>query len=146
MMKFVADLHIHSHYSRATNLCVIGDPDQAIYGFRGASRVYFLQFSRDFPTARTIHLSQNYRSTQLILDASGQVIEKDPTGERVKIRSEFVDKTKLDIYHAATDKSEAEYTNSTIKLLTFTAFLLIYPNCSKQSANQSPIISSIHHV
>jgi DNA helicase-2/ATP-dependent DNA helicase PcrA len=92
-----------------TNLCVIGDPDQAIYGFRGASRAYFLQFSRDFPTARTIHLSQNYRSTQLILDASGQVIEKDPTGERVKIWSEFVDKTKLDIYHAATDKSEAEY-------------------------------------
>jgi DNA helicase-2/ATP-dependent DNA helicase PcrA len=92
-----------------TNLCVIGDPDQAIYGFRGASRAYFLQFSQDFPTARTIHLSQNYRSTQLILDASGQVIEKDPSGERVKIWSEFVDKTKLDIYQAVTDRAEAEY-------------------------------------
>jgi DNA helicase-2/ATP-dependent DNA helicase PcrA len=92
-----------------TNLCVIGDPDQAIYGFRGASREYFLQFSRDFPTARTIHLSQNYRSTQLILEASGQVIEKDSASERVRIWSEFVDKTKLEIYQALTDKSEAEY-------------------------------------
>jgi DNA helicase-2/ATP-dependent DNA helicase PcrA len=44
------------------------------------------------------------------LDASGQVIEKDPTGERVKIWSEFVNKTKLEIYQALTDKSEAEYT------------------------------------
>lgn len=92
-----------------TNLCVIGDPDQAIYGFRGADRAYFLQFNQDFPTAKTVHLSQNYRSTQLILDASEQVIEKEAASERVKIWSEFVDKTKLDIYHAPSDKAEAEY-------------------------------------
>jgi DNA helicase-2/ATP-dependent DNA helicase PcrA len=92
-----------------TNLCVIGDPDQAIYGFRGASREYFLQFEQDFPMAKTIHLNQSYRSTQLILDASGQVIEKESTGERVKIWSEFVDKTRLEVYQAPTDKAEAEY-------------------------------------
>lgn len=93
-----------------TNLSVIGDPDQAIYGFRGANRAYFLQFNQDFPAAKKMHLNQNYRSTQLILDASGQVIEKNAeAGERLKIWSEFVDKTKLDIYHAPTDKAEAEY-------------------------------------
>ena len=63
--------------NQETNLCVIGDPDQAIYGFRGADRSYFLRFQEDFPSARTLHLNQNYRSTQLILDASTQVIEKE---------------------------------------------------------------------
>jgi DNA helicase-2/ATP-dependent DNA helicase PcrA len=91
-----------------TNLCAIGDPDQAIYGFRGADRSYFLQFKTDFPTAQTISLSQNYRSSQLILDASSQVIAKS-SGERLKLWSEFLDRTKLDIYPASTDKVEAEY-------------------------------------
>jgi DNA helicase-2/ATP-dependent DNA helicase PcrA len=93
-----------------TNLCAIGDPDQAIYGFRGADRTYFLQFQQDFPQARILHLSQNYRSTQLILDASEQVIEKDSATERVKIWSDFVDRTKIEVYHAASDRAEAEYT------------------------------------
>ncbi|MCL4299743.1 MAG: UvrD-helicase domain-containing protein [Anaerolineae bacterium] len=92
-----------------TNLCVIGDPDQAIYGFRGASHEYFLKFQADFPEARVIHLSQNYRSTQLILDASSQVIAKGTAAERIKVWSEFLDQTKLDIYQAPTDKAEAEY-------------------------------------
>jgi DNA helicase-2/ATP-dependent DNA helicase PcrA len=91
------------------NLCVIGDPDQAIYGFRGARREYFLQFSQDFPTAKTMHLNQNYRSTQLILAASGQVISQNPTSDRVKIWSEFADQTRLEVYPAPTDKAEAEY-------------------------------------
>jgi DNA helicase-2/ATP-dependent DNA helicase PcrA len=92
-----------------TNLCAIGDPDQAIYGFRGASHEYFLKFQTDFPAARVIHLSQNYRSTQFILDASSQVIAKSAAAEKIKIWSEFLDQTKLDIYQAPTDKAEAEY-------------------------------------
>lgn len=92
-----------------TNLCAIGDPDQTIYGFRGASHEYFLNFQEDFPEARVIHLSQNYRSTQLILDASSQVIAMSIAVERIKIWSEFLDQTKLDIYQAPTDKAEAEY-------------------------------------
>ena len=92
-----------------TNLCVIGDPDQAIYGFRGADRTYFLKFAEDYPHAKTHHLSQNYRSTQLILDASTQVIEKSDENAHLEIWSEFLDKTKLDVYAAPTDKAEAEY-------------------------------------
>jgi uncharacterized protein (TIGR00375 family) len=61
-----------------TNLCAIGDPDQAIYGFRGADRGYFGQFSRDYPAAKILRLTRNYRSPQLILDASGQVIAHNP--------------------------------------------------------------------
>jgi superfamily I DNA/RNA helicase len=93
-----------------TNLCAIGDPDQAIYGFRGANRTYFMKFEADFPHAKILHLSRNYRSTQLILDASSQVIEKSPAEERIKIWSEFVDKTKISVHRSPTDKAESEYT------------------------------------
>ncbi len=56
------------------NLCVIGDPDQAIYGFRGSDVAYFNRFIEDYPGARVIHLTRNYRSTETILEASWQVI------------------------------------------------------------------------
>jgi len=91
------------------NLCVIGDPDQAIYGFRGANREYFLKFQEDFPNARTLRLTKNYRSTQSILDASRQVIAKSPESVPLEIWSDFVTQTKLNIYHAPTYKAEAEY-------------------------------------
>ena len=56
------------------NICVIGDPDQAIYGFRGSDCAYFNRFVEDFPDAQVIHLARNYRSTETILEASWQVI------------------------------------------------------------------------
>ena len=91
------------------NLCVIGDPDQAIYGFRGADRRYFLTFHEDYPDAETLHLRRNYRSTQTILDAATQVIDRSPGHEALDIWSEFVEQIKLDIHDAPTDKAEAEY-------------------------------------
>jgi len=59
-----------------TSLCVIGDPDQSIYGFRGSDVTYFQQFLEDYPGSRMIHLSQNYRSAETILKASHQVIRR----------------------------------------------------------------------
>lgn len=92
-----------------TNLCAIGDPAQAIYGFRGADRAYFLTFTQDFPEAKALYLSQNYRSTQLILDASGQVIGKAPERQPVELWSEVLDPTRIEVYQAPTEKAEAEY-------------------------------------
>jgi len=91
------------------NLCVIGDPDQAIYGFRGADPRYFLRFEQDYPGAVKLSLSHNYRSSQAILDAAVQVIARNPDRGAVQILAEFADQVRLDIYRAPTDKAEAEY-------------------------------------
>ena len=93
----------------AANLCAIGDPDQAIYSFRGADRSYFLRFAADFPHAHTLRLEQNYRSTQLILNASTQVIAQASERTASHIWSDFLEQTKVDIHAAPTDKAEAEY-------------------------------------
>jgi uncharacterized protein (TIGR00375 family) len=61
--------------SSIKDLCVIGDPDQAIYGFRGSDAKYFNRFVQDYPGAGVIHLTRNYRSSRSIVDASFQVIE-----------------------------------------------------------------------
>ena len=100
---------LRSLTAAGTNLCVIGDPDQAIYGFRGADYRYFMQFEQDYPDALRLQLSQNYRSTQMILDAATQVIARNPDRESAEIFSDFVDQVKLDVYHPSTDKAEAEY-------------------------------------
>jgi ATP-dependent DNA helicase UvrD/PcrA len=63
------------------DLCVIGDPDQSIYGFRGSDVRYFNRFLDDYPGAKQIHLVQNYRSTQTLLSVSQQMIAKAPDRE-----------------------------------------------------------------
>ncbi len=63
--------------SGSTKVCAVGDSDQAVYGFRGADLRNFLDFRHDFPDAATIVLKENYRSTQVIVDAAGAVIRNN---------------------------------------------------------------------
>lgn len=94
--------------SRKTNVCAIGDPDQAIYGFRGSDRKYFMQFEQDFPKTKVITLEKNYRSISTILDASRQVIAKNPDHQSLHIWSPLVSKTRIDMFSVPTEKAEAE--------------------------------------
>ena len=73
---------------RGEGLCVIGDPDQSIYGFRGSDFRYFARFAEDYPDARTIRLDRNYRSTETILSASRQLLG-DGFSETVPVRSDI---------------------------------------------------------
>ena len=87
------------------NLCVIGDPDQSIYGFRGSNAAYFKRFSEDYPNAAVIRLGKNYRSTQTILDASFQVLKKDNCDTR--LYSDIAGHQSIGIMETATEKAEA---------------------------------------
>jgi superfamily I DNA/RNA helicase len=97
------------------HLSVIGDPDQAIYGFRGADVRYFRRFCDDYPGARTIRLRQNYRSTETILQASGQLIRVGDgmPDQNITWSGKHGAKT-LTITKLPTERAEAEYIVKTI--------------------------------
>lgn len=91
------------------NLCVIGDPDQAIYGFRGADAACFERFARDFPATRTLRLSRNYRSSGTIVKAAAGFIG---TREADAVRP---DGEKIVLHAAADEMAEAEFVAAAIE-------------------------------
>lgn len=102
---------------KAPNLTVIGDPDQAIYGFRGADSTYFYRFHVDFPQSRIVRLNQNYRSTETILKASSQVISNNHGFKREKLVSGIKGPAKVTTAAMATPAAEAEYVVGKIEKL-----------------------------
>ena len=90
------------------NLCAIGDPDQAIYAFRGADVRFFLRFGQDFPGAEHFQLNRNYRSGRSIVSAATQLIEPSTLVKDREVRALLEDTGKVVIHQAATDKAEAE--------------------------------------
>jgi len=86
------------------NLCVIGDPNQAIYGFRGADAACFERFRHDHPDARIVHLSRNYRSSGTIVTASAQVIGAGTSAPVVSI----LGRDRIGVHTAPTAAAEAE--------------------------------------
>ncbi|MBK8463233.1 MAG: UvrD-helicase domain-containing protein [Nigerium sp.] len=90
-------------------LMVVGDSDQSIYAFRGATIRNILDFESDFPGARTILLEQNYRSTQTILSAANAVIERNEGRPAKKLWSDAGDGDLLTGYVADTEHEEAQF-------------------------------------
>ncbi|MFW6139503.1 MAG: ATP-dependent helicase, partial [Spirochaetota bacterium] len=101
------------------NICVVGDDDQSIYGFRGARVENILNFSSDYKNTRIIRLEQNYRSYQTILSASSSLINHNPgrLGKTLYTRKGTGEKIKF--YLARSDYGEADYIAQQIRTLVF---------------------------
>ena len=97
------------------SLCVIGDPDQSIYGFRGSDAAYFKRFGQDYPDAEVVYLTRNYRSTQAILDVSGRVM--DAAGVNTRLYSQVAGAASVTVVEAASEKAEAVAIGRTIEQL-----------------------------
>ncbi|MFD6953531.1 ATP-dependent DNA helicase PcrA [Nocardiopsis sp. TSRI0078] len=99
-------------------LCVVGDADQSIYAFRGATIRNILEFERDFPKARTILLEQNYRSTQTILSAANAVIDRNEGRPAKNLWSEQGEGPAITGYVADNEHDEAAFVAGEIDRLT----------------------------
>ena len=91
------------------NICVVGDADQSIYGWRGADMRNIMNFEKDYPKATVILLEQNYRSTKNILAAANAVIENNLTRKKKELWTDNPTGDRITIYEGATEKNEASY-------------------------------------
>lgn len=91
------------------NLCVVGDDDQSIYKFRGATIENILSFEKEFKNAVVIRLEQNYRSTQVILDAANEVIKNNTARKGKNLWTENGDGEKITAYRSADETQESEF-------------------------------------
>lgn len=99
-------------------LCVVGDADQSIYAFRGATIRNILQFEEDYPNATTILLEQNYRSTQTILSAANAVIERNESRRPKNLWTNAGAGSNITGYVADTEHDEAQFVADEIDRLT----------------------------
>ncbi|GLY91104.1 DNA helicase PcrA [Actinoallomurus iriomotensis] len=99
-------------------LCVVGDADQSIYAFRGATIRNILEFERDYPDANVILLEQNYRSTQTILSAANAVIERNADRKPKRLWSDQGDGPKVSGYVADNEHDEAAFVAQEIDRLS----------------------------
>ena len=102
-------LLVHKLAEKTENLCVVGDDDQSIYAFRGASVENILNFKKDFPTATTITLSENYRSTKTIIEAANSVIAQNTHRQKKSMRTQNRKGDLLGYYEGEDEKDEARF-------------------------------------
>lgn len=103
--------------AKRRKLCVVGDPDQSIYSWRGANIRNILEFEKDFQDVKTITLEQNYRSTKAILDASNRLITKN---KKRKEKNLFTDKSQgdpIEVRELMSEGDEARWVSQNIKAL-----------------------------
>jgi DNA helicase-2/ATP-dependent DNA helicase PcrA len=99
------------------NLCVVGDTDQSIYGFRGSNITIFQRFQEDFPEAQLIKLEQNFRSSQRILEAAAGVISHNANPLTCKLWSENTSGPLLRLGRLVDERQEARFIVSEIERL-----------------------------
>ena len=107
MAKYIA--------GKRENICAVGDADQSIYSWRGADLRNILDFQKDYPRAKMIKLEQNYRSTKTILTAANAVIQNNIDRPSKRLWTENETGTRIQHYHAADEREEAEFIARTMK-------------------------------
>ncbi len=97
------------------NLCVVGDDDQSIYGWRGADLRNILSFEEDFPGAKVVKLEQNYRSTQAILEAASTVVARNRSRHPKTLWTGRTGGEPVGVHEAATEEEEAAWVAETVQ-------------------------------
>ena len=99
------------------NICVVGDDDQSIYGWRGADIRNILEFERDYDNVKIVKLEQNYRSTQVILDAANHVIANNTERKRKRLWSDKKEGQLIKIQLAENEIEEGDFISNTINYM-----------------------------
>jgi DNA helicase-2/ATP-dependent DNA helicase PcrA len=107
LVKRLAEIH--------RNLCVVGDPDQSIYKWRGADLRNLMDFEHDFPEAATVRLEQNYRSTQVILDAASAVISRNRNRKEKRLWTDKEGGRPIVYFRGGDELEEADFITRVIR-------------------------------
>ena len=99
------------------NLCVVGDDDQSIYGWRGADIQNIIDFESQYQNCKVIKLEQNYRSTQIILDAANKIIQNNAKRKGKELWTAQAGGDKICVFFAENEREEAQFAVSNIKKL-----------------------------
>lgn len=130
------------------NLCVVGDPDQSIYMFRGADLTNILDFERDYPEAKVINLVQNYRSTKTILEAANYVVKNNEGRKEKDLWTENAEGQPIVHYLAQDEKDEAFYVVSRIQKIhskenkPYNHFAILYRTNAQSRAVEEELMKS----
>ncbi|HEY2849524.1 MAG TPA: UvrD-helicase domain-containing protein, partial [Gemmatimonadaceae bacterium] len=110
--QYMLILRLAGHHR---NLCVVGDPDQSIYKWRGADLRNILDFERDFPDAKVVRLEQNYRSTQVILDAASAVISRNRNRKDKRLWTDRAGGERVLCVRASDEIEEADFITRAVR-------------------------------
>ncbi len=135
LVKMLADGH--------KNICVVGDDDQSIYGWRGANIDNILDFEKDYPNTKVIKLEQNYRSTQIILDAANTVIKNNSKRKDKALWSDVSDGTQIEYKACSDDREESSFIVSKIQeenTADYSRFAILYRNNAQSRSIEDRLI------
>ncbi|KJS46754.1 DNA helicase PcrA [Desulfosporosinus sp. BICA1-9] len=134
--------------SEYRNLCVVGDDDQSVYGWRGADIQNILDFERDYPEAKVIKLEQNYRSTQKILNAANAVVRNNESRKEKSLWTENSEGQSVVCYVGSDERDEADYVVNRIQRLhelegrPFNDFAILYRTNAQSRALEERLMKA----
>ncbi|MEK4984829.1 DNA helicase PcrA [Streptococcus sp. FSL L8-0526] len=134
--------------SRFKNICVVGDADQSIYGWRGADMQNILDFEKDYPEAKVVLLEENYRSTKKILQAANEVIKNNRNRRPKKLWTQNDEGEQIVYYRANDERDEAVFVASTIdnivreKVKNYKDFAVLYRTNAQSRTIEEALLKS----